>query len=696
MIYLAGTDFSHLTTDELIEGIKALDLPGYIRSKAYGVDVRETLAQMTEMLMQLAYNQGMNPQQAKEWVSKLNNKIDKGEVTMSDLSQEIKEALTGGAVAVVGVNAVGSENIKDGAVTANKLADNSIALSKLGFKYDFSPVLLTFARRDISPSGYSDSIKRFSSEFIIFDKKQIEVVNLEDEHQIALVAFNVSNVGILSTDWYDSSIDISKIMLKHPNAYKYAVKVRRKDDAPMSSSLAEVLTNTIFVKTTKYPTSYNYVNDIVLNRWLMKFNSSNFDTSPLSVNGDGNLILSDDISTTSFHKYLLYYDTDIQREIKTVKASFVSDVGGISSNRIFVESSDGRVVWFGYSESGLVDAYSLNKHTGSFSVISKQYTSTTPAYPTQDGVAIEFKVALIGLLAVVYIDNEIVCSYDLSAYVGDKVNRTGISFRGSASTKSILKSFNVDYKNDPFVHISVDDVFSILKDLTENQSSYASLFDHPDFNFLKEMHDTYGAVFSLYVYNRVHDDTFTISDMTTKYKFEFAANATWLKFGYHSDWEDTKAVDLEDTYLISNVESVYADIARFASYRSIDKLPRFGFFSANKSALLGLRDKGLILGALTADDDRASNTGLDGVALSVLKVADFLEEDGLSYFKSETRLDGLSQTSVISNLNTLSDNLFNQNAYILFAHSINQTAFRAAIEWANGRRIKFDYPINNI
>ena len=119
---MAGADFSHLTNDELIKGIKALDLPDYIRSKAYGVDVRETLAQMTEMLMQLAYNQGMSPQQAKEWVSQLNNKITKGQVTMSDLSQEIKEALTGGAVAVVGVNSVGTENIKDNSVTIQKLS----------------------------------------------------------------------------------------------------------------------------------------------------------------------------------------------------------------------------------------------------------------------------------------------------------------------------------------------------------------------------------------------------------------------------------------------------------------------------------------------------------------------------------------------------------------------------------------------
>ena len=119
---MAGTDFSHLTDDELIKGIKALDLPDYIRSKAYGIDVRETLAQMTEMLMQLAINQGMSPQEAQDFLARFNNKINKGEVTMSDLSQEIKEAFTGGAVAVVGVNSVGTENIKDNSVTIQKLS----------------------------------------------------------------------------------------------------------------------------------------------------------------------------------------------------------------------------------------------------------------------------------------------------------------------------------------------------------------------------------------------------------------------------------------------------------------------------------------------------------------------------------------------------------------------------------------------
>ena len=122
MIYLAGTDFSHLTDEELLNGIKALNIPDYIRTKSYGIDVRETLAQMTEMLMQLAINQGMSPQEAQDFLARFNNKINKGEVSMSDLTQEVKEALTGGSVAVVGVNAVGTENVKDNSITIKKLS----------------------------------------------------------------------------------------------------------------------------------------------------------------------------------------------------------------------------------------------------------------------------------------------------------------------------------------------------------------------------------------------------------------------------------------------------------------------------------------------------------------------------------------------------------------------------------------------
>ena len=76
---MAEKDFSHLTNDELIKGIQALNLPGYIRTKAYGVDVRETLAQMTEMTIQLGVNMGLSPDDALKWARKLQESVSQSE-----------------------------------------------------------------------------------------------------------------------------------------------------------------------------------------------------------------------------------------------------------------------------------------------------------------------------------------------------------------------------------------------------------------------------------------------------------------------------------------------------------------------------------------------------------------------------------------------------------------------------------------
>lgn len=76
---MAGTDFSHLTNDELIKGIQTLKLPDYIRSKAYGVDVRETLAQMTEMVIQLGFNMGLSPEDSLIWARKIQESVSQSE-----------------------------------------------------------------------------------------------------------------------------------------------------------------------------------------------------------------------------------------------------------------------------------------------------------------------------------------------------------------------------------------------------------------------------------------------------------------------------------------------------------------------------------------------------------------------------------------------------------------------------------------
>ena len=82
------------------------------------------------------------------------------------------------------------------------------------------------------------------------------------------------------------------------------------------------------------------------------------------------------------------------------------------------------------------------------------------------------------------------------------------------------------------VHFSVDDVNTVLKDVTENEKKYDSLFEHEFFRYLKQLNDKYGMKVTLYCFYELGE--FTIADCTEKFKREFSASSNWLKFGYHS------------------------------------------------------------------------------------------------------------------------------------------------------------------
>ena len=72
-------DFTRLTPDEKINGIKATKLPDYFRTKYHGGDVRETFAQLSELTIQLGINMGLSPDDAISWARKLQEAIPRSE-----------------------------------------------------------------------------------------------------------------------------------------------------------------------------------------------------------------------------------------------------------------------------------------------------------------------------------------------------------------------------------------------------------------------------------------------------------------------------------------------------------------------------------------------------------------------------------------------------------------------------------------
>lgn len=74
-----NTDFTHLNNDELINGIRAINLPKHLRNKGYGVDMRESIAQLAEMTIQLGINMGLSPDEALRWSRKLQESVSQSE-----------------------------------------------------------------------------------------------------------------------------------------------------------------------------------------------------------------------------------------------------------------------------------------------------------------------------------------------------------------------------------------------------------------------------------------------------------------------------------------------------------------------------------------------------------------------------------------------------------------------------------------
>ena len=88
---MAERDFAHLTPDEKINGIKASKLPDHIRSKYHGEDVREAIAQSTELSIQLGINMGLSPDDAISWARKLQESV-----SQSDFDGWVATLLDGG------------------------------------------------------------------------------------------------------------------------------------------------------------------------------------------------------------------------------------------------------------------------------------------------------------------------------------------------------------------------------------------------------------------------------------------------------------------------------------------------------------------------------------------------------------------------------------------------------------------------
>ena len=242
------TDFEDVDPDKLHQ---ISELTEWMRTKAKGSDVREVIAQLFERTwlesikegnanMEVAQARGTHPNlrsrldeadnkqkqtsaklaQANEKLAQTVSKGEGGVITPAMLSQETKEQMTGGSVAVVGIDSVLTKNIVDKQVTPEKTAfiDNELHF--------------TLERGTITNGASDDTIseRRVRSTSIVKHTDGVYIVRRNPNYLIGAVTYENGVFDGIDRGWIDRDV----IDLPGKNALR--ITVRRRDDAAIADN----------------------------------------------------------------------------------------------------------------------------------------------------------------------------------------------------------------------------------------------------------------------------------------------------------------------------------------------------------------------------------------------------------------------------------------------------------------------------
>jgi len=142
-----------------------------------------------------------------------------------------------------------------------------------------------------------------------------------------------------------------------------------------------------------------------------------------------------------------------------------------------------------------------------------------------------------------------------------------------------------------------DDAIWALRDITRQRPK--SMFDHPFYAVLKECHEKYGLKMQINLFYRTDFfygmDEFTLAEVTDAYKVEFAANADWLKLGFHSlqefpdyPWINASYADVKKLF-----DMTYREVVRFAGEKSFARACVPHWCPMSKDGVRALKDCGI-------------------------------------------------------------------------------------------------------
>lgn len=188
------------------------------------------------------------------------------------------------------------------------------------------------------------------------------------------------------------------------------------------------------------------------------------------------------------------------------------------------------------------------------------------------------------------------------------------------------------------IHISIDDVITLFEDL--NQNSYNNIFENRFLAMLKYFHDMYGAKFTLNCFIQNYDNSFNITELSSKYRRNFKKNKKWLQFSFHGINGNIDINKLSLSDFVNHYMKFEKEIKRIVGSKC-SKTLRIHNFSLTLEQIKWLKNKRKISTLLLKEkmDADANNYSLDTENLKKIYNTGYILKEGIKYRKSDIRLE---------------------------------------------------------
>lgn len=294
--------------------------------------------------------------------------------------------------------------------------------------------------------------------------------------------------------------------------------------------------------------------------------------------------------------------------------------------------------------------------------------------------------------------------------IGDENGNVIVQFKdGHIKTKN-FDSRNASAKSSTpygrkYMHFSLDDFSSAIGQLAGG--SYSSIFQQTTFKKLKEWHDKYGIVVSLYLQQ-------DMASVPTKYAQEFIDNKHWLKFAWHGTNATTGSASYDGAKTIWN-NFVNGIMTSIGDYEVIDRVPRLDYFHCTEEGCKGIRDASCGAWGFLGCDDWSYNKATRGTNYYLTEEqCVYLDNHNrwfdpntqLTFIKTDLRLEQVVQRwTTVDALKAFYESAEGANQsqeMIVFSHEnyMSNSQYLSFAEsifaWGVSKGYNFEFPMNTI